>query len=605
MELKNNNIIVKVDENNGVIQLIDTKRDTTWILDNKTLLCDGEELCYKSAYIENDSIVVEYDCVKYKYSLSDNYIEIVLLSDTASLVINKITMPSSCTEIHGVKQYLLPIMQGMLWNCDGTPFESHRGEGEHHGFSMPMFAVLAENGAYVYVAETMDDCHWMIGKNEDGRTWCYNYQTISIDSMSYDRKGRIYFTDTDITSAAKQYRKYVQSQDRFISFKEKLISRPELKNLFGALMCYIGYCQDDIDYVKNFKRLKEYGFDKALVYPVRFNTYTEDFLMGGVPPINLSDTEIEEIKALGYDVAPWTWINEAIDDGSDEVKAMYRKSKNGTNRLSWQIDEFKYYNVCSTCMEEFYRKQRQGRFNGMTWDHFDVITCATNNECYAKNHQSHLNKPLTKSEDREFLRKLLLSASESGGAVSSESFNDAYSLEYDLGSVKAWVQNENFIFKPIPLTMLVYHDSIIHSWWEVHSYNSNYFARDYSPFYQYGGGGYELQASMDALYGCPPDVFPFGAQYCWTGQGSQTMLYKFKFDDPETQHALKLALPVAQVHEEIGMLEMIDFTFLTDDYNLQRTTFENGTRIYANFSLSIKYHDECGYLLPRSWKRMD
>lgn len=598
MEVKNNSIKITVNEYDGMTELFDLKRNVKWRLDTATLLRDGEPLTYREVQVDGDTVIVTYSNVSYNYTLHDDNVEITMTATDAKSV----TMPSSMLPNSDKRQYLLPIMQGMLWNGDGTAFESHRGEAGHHGFSMPMYAVLTDGGGYLYIAETMDDCDWMIGKAENGRTWCYNRQTASLGTMRYNRKGRIFFTDESITQAAKLYRSYVQSNGRFITFREKIETRPELAKLFGALMCYIGYCQDDINYIDNFMRLKEYGFEKALVYPVRFNTYTEDFLMGGVPPVNLSDDEIAAVKSLGYDVAPWTWINEAIDDGSDEIRSMYRCTKNGDNRLSWQIDGFKYYNVCTTFMEKFYRKQREERFSEMTWDHFDVVTCATNNECYASNHPAHMNEPLTKSADRAFLRKLLKAAGESGGAVSSESFNDAYSLEYDLGSVKAWAQYDGYIFKPIPLTMLVYHDSIIHSWWEVHSYNSNYFAHDYSPFYQYGGGGYELQSAMDALYGCPPDVFPFGAQYCWTGNGKETMLYKFRFDDPETQHALKLALPVAKHHEKVGMLEMMDFDFLSDDYNLQRTTFADGTKVYANFSLSIKYHGECGAILPRSWK---
>jgi hypothetical protein len=282
---------------------------------------------------------------------------------------------------------------------------------------------------------------------------------------------------------------------------------------------------------------------------------------------------------------------------------MYRANRSGNKTLTWQIDEFKYYNICTAFMEEFYRSQKDDFMREMTWDHFDVITCATNGECHAENHAAHPGRILTKSEDREYLRKLLLCAREKTGAVSSESFNDAYSKEYDIGSVKAWAQYDAFIFKPVPLTMLVYHDSIIHSWWEVHSYNSKYFGGNFAPFYQYGGGGYELQSVMDALYGLPPDVFPFGAQYGWTGNGKETMLYRFRFDDSETQHALKIALPVAQNHAEIGMLEMTDFEFLSGNYNLQRTVFEDGTAVYANFGLSTIFHPECGSLTPRSWVR--
>ena len=599
MLISNGNIQIFIDESSGTVEFIDGIRGVNWKL-------DYPELVYTSVTFDEETIHITYGDVVFAFVLHEDYIEIQLLSELLSDDIKSVVMPSSCLPVEGTKKhYILPIMQGMLWDCGGEPFETYRHESGHTGFAMPMFGLLSDKGGYIYIAETMDNCGWKIGKDANGRTWCCNIQSASLGKMDYTRIGRIYFTNPTITKAAKCYKSYVKSKGRFITFAEKLETRPELKSLFGTLMCYIGYCQDDIDYVTNFRRLKNYGFDKALIYPVRFNTYTEDFLMGGVPPINLSDDEIAAIKEIGYDIAPWTWINEAIDDGTDKIRNMYRKNKDGSTHLGWQIDNFKYSHVCTTFMEEFYASQRSGKFKEMTWDHFDVITCATNNECYALDHPAHLGRLLSKTEDRAYLRKLLARSQSFGGAVSSEGFNDAYSMEYDLGSVKAWAQYDNFIFKPIPFTMLVYHDSIIHSWWEPHNYNSKYFGRNMSPFYQYGGGMYELQATMDALYGCPPDVFPFGAQYGWTGNGSETMLYKFRFDDPETQHALKIALPVAKNHEKIGMLEMIDFDFLSEDRNIQRTVFADGSVVYANFGLGSTYDKEYGTLLPKDWTRVE
>ncbi|MCL2775354.1 MAG: hypothetical protein FWD71_18715 [Oscillospiraceae bacterium] len=584
--MHNNFIEINIDDTNGSVILTDKLRGMNWVLDGNV----------------NDNL-------KFEYILHDNFVEIKYIY-TGDESVKSVTMPSAFSPSGSTKKYLFPIMQGMLWDtADKTftsPFESYRGEAGHHGFSMPMFAILGDNGGLVYISETQDDCHWLIKRYIDGKTRCDNIQTASTTSttlrtMRYDRVGRIYFTDPSITKAAKCYKTRVIEKGRFATFREKIEKFPSIGKLFGALMCYIGYCQDDIDYVENFRKLKAYGFERALVYPVRFNTYTQDFKMGGVAPINLSDAEIAAIKDLGYDVAPWTWINEAIDDGGEYINGMYRANPDGSKNLTWQIDDFKYYNICTSFMEEFYLAQKKTTMKDMTWDHFDVVTCATNNECHAKNHAAHMGRPLTKTEDREYIRKLLLCARENTGAVSSESFNDAYSIEYDIGSVKAWAQYDSFMFKPIPLTMLVYHDSMIHSWWEVHNYNSKYFGGDYSPFYQYGGGRYDLQATMDALYGLPPDVMPFGAQYCWTGNGSETMLYRFRFDDTETQHALKIALPVAKNHAKVGMLEMTGFEFLTNNYNLQRTTFEDGTTIYANFGLNIINHPDCGVLLPRSW----
>jgi hypothetical protein len=65
---------------------------------------------------------------------------------------------------------------------------------------------------------------------------------------------------------------------------------------------------------------------------------------------------------------------------------------------------------------------------------------------------------------------------------------------------------------------------------------------------------------------------------------------------------LQLALPVARLHEKIGMLEMTDFEILSEDGYLQRTTFADGTQVYANFGVSrSKYMEGVGALQPESW----
>jgi hypothetical protein len=47
----------------------------------------------------------------------------------------------------------------------------------------------------------------------------------------------------------------------------------------------------------------------------------------------------------------------------------------------------------------------------------------------------------------------------------------------------------------------------------------------------------KLKVAMDALYGCPHDLFPFGTMYGLTGKGREIFLYRFRFEDPETQFA--------------------------------------------------------------------
>ena len=118
-------------------------------------------------------------------------------------------------------------------------------------------------------------------------------------------------------------------------------------------------------------------------------------------------------------------------------------------------------------------------------------------------------------------------------------------------------------------------------------------------------------ASLDALMGCPPDVFAFGAQYGWTGRGTETFLYRYRFEDPEVQVALREALPVARLHRRIGQQEMVHFRILSEDGYVQESAFADGTRIVANFSRDViggrrgighVVVDGIDSLMPESWQ---
>lgn len=618
LTLSNERIALSCGEDGRGLLLNDKLRGQSWMLDERTLVyaeagsnaphqAPFKPLVPLRAQTGDDGMLRLFlqagsGEVELQFQLLLDGVEVILPLTEHPL--GAVSMPGSFLPGEGPAKYLLPIMQGMLWDGRGDSHEFRYGEAAHGGFSMAMYGMLGASGGLSVMSESADDCLWWVGKDAD-RTWAANVQVQSLGDMRYERRLRIYPVAGTITAAVKRYRARVMERGRFITWEQKLADRPGLSRLFGTVMCFIGYCRDDLDYAAECRKLKAYGFDKVLLYPLRFNTYRDDFLMGGFPPINVSRETVAEIRELGYDVAPWTWINEALDDGTEKLRSQFRINRDGKASNSWQIDEQKWYDMCTTGMESFLRKQNAGPLSDMTWDHFDVITCATNKECHALNHPAHMGRPMSRTEDRQYLRNLLIAGRDGHKAVSSENFNDAYSLEVDLGSVKAWPQYGPWQYWPIPMTMLAYHDSMIHSWWEPNNYNMRYFDRD-KGVYQYGGGRARLMSSMDALYGCPPDVFPFGAMYGWIGDGHTTFLYRSRFEDPETQFALSLALPVAKLHERIGMREMVDFQILSEDGVLQMSTFDDGTRVYANLgSAFARYVEGVGGIQCESWLAVD
>lgn len=543
--------------------------------------------------------------IVYLYRPVDAALEVTLQAAGLRDVLG-VSLPGQFLPAAGPVHYLLPVMQGMLWKGSGPAFRWQVADGGHGGFSMPFVGYLAAGAGLLAITETRDDATLSVSRSADGRCEAQFIQVSSLGSMRYDRVARIVCTEGSITAIAKAYRRRIMDRGQFRSWDDKLAERPALERLFGSLMCFIGYCHDEIDYADELAKVRAYGFDRALVYPARFDNYHQPLVMGGRDPIDLSPSEVARIKALGFDVAPWSWVNEALDDGTAATRGMFRRDPDGGVRPSWRIEDQQWNAVCSSFMADYKAIENAGPMADMSWDHFDVVTCAANDECHALDHPGHLGRPLSRGEDRALLQRLLRTGQNGSRAVSSEAFNDAYALDYDLGSVKALPMFRNWPFWPVPLTGLVYHDSMIHTHWEVHNYNFGAFNRPGADgLFEYGGGRPALQSALDALMGTPPDVFPVGAQYQWTGRGAETSLVSFRFEDPEVQIALRHALPVARLHRDIGKLEMVEFEILSADGNLQRSSFADGTAIVANFGSDLRRDVEgVGSLGGESWVRL-
>jgi hypothetical protein len=606
ISIHSDSIQITASEDGTTLALTDLKRGTRWLLDEHSLIygnssqqawgtpeLPGSRLIpYSARAAGTSTLVVTYQAgeidLEVHYTLTADYVD-VRLPVPVHAAIGYLSLPGSFTPQGERNRWLLPIMQGMLWDGRGQDFAWLRGEGSHTGFSMAFIGCLGKSGGLLTTVETRDDCRWWFGKETPNglrsRTWACSLQVSSLGSLRYERRARLYVTDPDIVAVAKTYRRKVIQQGGFKSWEEKIAERPALERVFGALMAFIGYCEDDVDYLESCRKLKAYGFERALLYPARFNIYHPDIHMGGVPAINLNADTVAAIKSLGYDLAPWSWLNEALQRG-DGIQRTYRLDAQGKAIPHWAIDEQQWYLVCYSFIEAWQQRALQGSIADQTWDHFDVLACVPPMECYANDHPGHTGRPLARTEDREWIRRAFLADQQRGLMVSSENFNDAYARELDFGSVKAWPQYGPWPFWPVPLSMLVYHDSMVHSWWEIHNYNNPWRGRTtmLDGLFEYGGGRPRLMAAMDALMGCPPDVFPFGAQYGYSGHGKETFLYKYRFEDPEVQVALQAALPVARLHQRIGKQEMVHFNFLSDDGYVQESAFADGTHLVANFS---------------------
>jgi len=629
LELRNETIRLTVREDAGEIVVTDLPRRCSWRLDASRVAyrrygsgghecpeivrgkipMDREHLAGGRAEKRGSAIQITYSLpegtIRYTWRLAEDHVEIGLACNMDS--VEFIALPGAFVPIEGSHQIAVPIYQGVICKDSGRLWERSFPSGGHECFSMAMGAVIGETGALLVTQESVTDWVGTYGQAEAGPFFVFEQRRCPVDGW-YERRVRLYPVDNNITAICKRYRRRVIERGEFASWDEKIERKPIVENLFGALFAFLGYNRtDQIDYVASARRLKEYGFGAIFYYPVRLCHYSLDFKMGGDEPIWLSDEQIQAIHQIpGSYVSPWAWIYEGLDDGSQQMRRIFRHDKNGELVPGWRIDQFQWYAVCTPYQIEHIKHRLETDMKQMDWIHYDVTAMRPGHVCFNTHHAAHGNRPMGRREDLEYTRRLLGPATNGNRIVSSEGFVDRYTSSYDIGSTKIYPNWGDSPFIAVPMTMLVFHDSCIHDWWEVHNYNRHAgFADDQDHGIGWNSCGKpEKKAAMDALYGCPPNLFPFGKQYAWVDiETRQTYSYLVRLEDDEVQRAIRAALPVARLHKQIGRCEMVSFDFVTDDYAVQTSVFSDGTRIVANISDEDRDTPH-GLLKANSWRRI-
>jgi hypothetical protein len=598
------------------LALTDARSGTAWRLDESTRIWRGPDGTNQrlgpgqAARLGADRLAVICPAgperLRFVWRLLPDGVEVTLDSEPDQGAVQSVALPGSFVPDGDALTLALPIMQGVLWRGGGAAFETTVGYGGHAWLGMAMVGYLAPRAGLLLCVESYCDWSATLGQSAAGVPYAYAVQGPSLQRLGYPRVARLLLTEAGLVPLCKRYRQRVRERGPWKPWEEKLAERPSLARLFGALMAFTGYNQSSLDYVAQCRRLRQLGFDRVFLYPVRFNTYSQDFRMGGDPPIWLRDEELADIRRLGFDVAPWSWVYEALDDGRETIRQGYLRTPDGQAIPNWRIDDYQWYHCCTPFQTEFVQQQYQGPMAAMTWTHFDVNATIGPRECHATDHPWHAGQALDRRADQQCLRQLLGPQTNGDRAVSSEGFRDSLADVYDIATTKlvpAWGESDCWT---VPMTLLVYHDVLVHDWWELHNYNA--------------AGGFEMRcrwgrqvdgfprekAAMDALYGCPPNVFPFGRQYRWVDRvHGRTESYAVSLDDAAVQEALQAALPVTRLHRRIGRLELLSHEFLTADGSVQASVFADGTRVVANFATQTQEVTGLGLLGPQSWVTQD
>lgn len=621
LELSNDCIVLRIGSDGSGIQVQDRRRDILWRLEPnrqyvRQLGADQRESITRPLErgtcqrMGGDSVRIVYSLgngdLSILWTLAADHVRVSL--EAAPSVLESVALPGSFTCDDGRPDLLLPPYQGVLYRYGLEPWSALLPGGAHGNFSLSMAATIGQRGALLVTQEKLTGQWRASSGQDDGGTYVtFEQERCPVDGWN-QREVRLYPVAPDIAAVAFRYRQRIIERDEFVSWQQKIARKPIVASLFGSLMAFTGYNRDPgIDYARCARRLLEIGFQSVLYFPVRMCNYGIDFEMGGDRPVWLSDAQIAAIKAVpGAKVGPWGWFIEGLDDGSQRMASLYRRRQDGTCYNGWRIEEQQWKSVCVGEQIDEVKRRYADDMASMDWMHYDVSATRLGRDiCHALDHPSHPGHILDREQDIAMTKRLLSPEINGNRIVSSEGFIDRYAVSYDIGTTKLVAMfPPHSPCIPVPLTSLVLHDSCVHDWWELHNYNEQPgWPMRQNRWGWTGSGMAQLKAAMDALYGAPPSVFPFGRQYAWTDVETRSSFsYAIRLEHREVQKALEVALPVAQLHRRTGMQAMTGFEMLSDDGSVQATSFADGTRVIANLGRHTAEVPQVGIMAPATWR---
>jgi hypothetical protein len=620
LSISNPLLELSVGEGGGSILLVDKARGMEWRLDPASrvfrmrgaeggvgepgLLPEGRVEKMTGAF-RVTHLLAEGE-VHFLWTLATDHVRVGL--EVRGDVVAEVALPGSFSVEGEHLRMLIPSYQGILFRGSGETWEENRVGGAHGNLSLSMAAMVGDRGALLVTQENETDWACRFGEGGGALSFAFHQRRCAVDGW-YRREVRLYPVAPDIAAIAKRYRARLKERGEFVSWEEKIARKPILENLFGALHAFLGYNKtSEVDYAGSARKLHEMGFERVLYCPVRMAHWSLDFKMGGDTPIWFTDEEVARIKTVpGALVAPWGWFVEGLDDGSERMARIFRRNAQGGTYNLWRIENQQWKEVCLPYQVEEVRRRFGGDLRAMDWIHYDVSATRLGRPvCFSHDHALHGGRAMGMRADVEWTRRLLGPETNGNRIVSSEGFQDRYATVYDIGSTKVHPAWGHATAWPVPLTMLVLHDSMVHQWWEMDTYNAvpgHSLPLKGSRFGHTGSGGAAAKAAMDALYGSPPQVFPFGRQYGWVDLGSRrSFSYTIQLADREVQRALEAALPMTRLHAKVGKQEMVSFEFLSEDGALQASAFADGTRVVANFSNLPREAAGVGQVPPESWR---
>ncbi len=601
--LETDMLLVKIDEKHGI---------------SITMKDSGDCLSQSDSIYRVNNLHKESDCICYEIEGNDfrgtvritaerpDELSIKISADPEAGMKEKLNYPPAWKMQSG-DTGIYPIGEGYAFPVNDASIKIKNRMVFYSGSaSMNLVGFLRKKHCVITALKSGCDAELNNYRDKDGILHCQLQWLSQKGQWGYDRETRIFFAE-DLVSAMRKYREWRKSMGWIVTLKEKEKKTPELSKLVGAADIWLW---DD----NNMNRL--YARPEKTDVPERNPLkLANEMIELGMTKILWNSFEgetrevCEALKAKGFLVGKYDVYRDVLPETIKDQIIPYRvkrsintkywpeivrRNKNGDYDCAWPLHgkDGKYHDqhaVCDICALELTKKNVREELEKVPYNSrfIDVQAGSELAECYDEKH------PATRTESAEYIKKQEDFLSESGLVngveVGSEIF--AAHFHYSEGMTSPCEYRaedagrrmttlyygkdippniQDYMLNPvwkIPLWELVYHDCVVSYYYWGDSSNS-------CP---------ELMEKRDlfcALYGLPPI-------YSIDVSGWEKLKY-------EIAESYKRATETATA---TAYSQMISFEYLSPDKRIQKTSFENGITVTANFSES-DYITDNGVKIP-------
>ena len=475
---------------------------------------------------------------------------------------------------------------------------------ESGNLNMPWFGATIGNSSILAHVETSSDCKLHVIGNKIDHDIDFKDKRFdselkgtrisslspvwmaSMQELSYKRKMTFELVKNGYVGMAKKYKEYAIKSGRYVTMKEKIEENPQIKKIIGApdikFYCFTnridepllkagsepvlnGYTKVNTSFSQAAEmatELSEMGVDKCMIllsgwnrmgydreYPDIWPPATE---CGGIEGLKNAS---EIISDLGYIFALQDNYDDFYFDAPSYHEDYIVERANGTLLDGRVWDGGPCQIICPAKRLELLKSNLDLILPNVSLNghYFDVLTNTSHLECYNELHRVHRKEDLKYRYEilKTIYEKNIVPGGERGAdwAIPVSAFFEGLS-----GGGTGYHRGVSYrTGLTVPLFYLVYHECIVGYW-------------------QHGTpSGREDHANhvlLDLLYAQPSS---------WSLEYSQWNDLK-----PLIKECYEL---VSKLHEKTAFSAMTIHRYLSQDYMVQETEFDDGTKVVVNFGI--------------------